>query len=94
MEGRLEGRAGCFHINATDGAISNKNFYAFIVQEETVIETLTGTANRNLLNDLNLSGKTLYAGAYVTVSDQTNITAITLTSGSVILYNFVNGTTS
>ena len=59
--------------------------YCFIVQEDTVI-TVFEVGGVNSLAAYGLSTP-LKAGAYITVPEQSTITAITLTSGSVIIYN-------
>jgi len=60
--------------------------YAFIAQEDTTITVFTvGTTDS--LAAYGLSGTTLKAGAYIVVPSGEAITAITLTNGSVIIYN-------
>jgi hypothetical protein len=40
-----------------------------------------------LLSDLGLSGVTLYSGIFISVANGKSISSITLTSGSVVMYN-------
>lgn len=72
------------------GANTGLYFSSFYVREDTVISVLTGTDENedaaNWLTSLGLSGKTLKQGDFFPVGENRLITAITLTSGSVILY--------
>ena len=68
------------------GAHTSLTGYSFIAQEDTVITTFTvGTTDS--LTAYGLSGTTLKAGAFVTVPRGDIITAITMSSGRVIIYN-------
>ena len=60
--------------------------YAFIAQEDTTI-TVFSVDGVDSLSDYGLSGATVKAGAYIVVPEGSAITAITLTAGSVIIYN-------
>ena len=67
------------------------NFSQIYIREATVIGTLTGTdlttgATSNLLTTLGISAVSLVAGELHVVPYGTKLSAITLTSGSVILY--------
>lgn len=72
------------------GANTGLNHTSFYVREDTVISVLSGTnelgATTNWLTELGLSGITLKQGDFYPVGLGDKITAITLTSGSVILY--------
>jgi hypothetical protein len=82
---RIAASKGCKVLTGT-GAHTSLGAYALIVQEDTVITTFTvGTTDS--LTAYGLSGTTLKAGAYITVPEQETITAITMSSGSVIIYN-------
>ncbi len=61
-----------------DTSIRKSNFYAFTVITDTIIASATGSSGPSII------GKTIPAGTsfYMTCSD------ITLTSGSLIAYNF------
>jgi len=91
---RLVGARGAFHVNSSDGAETG-NWFGFVVQEDTVITTLTlngtpeGYSSSNYLTQANLNGKTLKAGAFISAPKNSAIIAITLSSGSVICYNLV-----
>lgn len=87
---RIIGHNGCELISDTSAHTGLKRF-GFIVQEDTVVSALTGTKDDgtttiNLLSSIGLSGKTLKQGAFLPCPMEYTITAITLTSGSVILY--------
>lgn len=86
-QGRVSADNGCYLIDDTS-AYTGKNYYALIAQEDTVIATLSGEDNLgNSVNFLTLQNvDTLKSGALVTVPLGFKITAITLTSGSVICY--------
>lgn len=93
---RLSADGGAYHVSSADGAVTSKEFFGFTVLEDTVITVLTlnttptGFSSTNYLTQANLSGKTLKAGAYICAPNGTYITAITLSSGSVICHNFVS----
>ena len=93
---RLSADGGSYHVSNADGAVTGKQFFAFPVLEDTVCTVLTlnttptGYTSTNYLTQANLSGKTLKAGAYICAPNGTYITAITLSSGSVICHNFVS----
>ncbi len=68
------------------GAHTSLTGYAFIAQEDTVISVFT-VGVTDSLTAYGLSGTTLKAGGYIVVPTGSAITAITMTSGSVIIYN-------
>ena len=87
---RDTGTSGCRHVSSTDGQLSGLAWYAFVAQENT---TLTHLRVRNLggneinrMGDYGLTGKTLTAGAYISVPQGETISAITVASGSIIGY--------
>lgn len=81
---KLIGGRGCKVLGVA--AHTSLTGYAFIAQEDTVVTVFTvGTTDS--LAAYGLSGTTLKAGAYIVVPSGEAITAITLTSGSVIVYN-------
>ena len=92
---RLSANKGVFHVSSGDGAITAKKFFGFTVLEDTVITALTlntttdEVLSTNYLTEANLTGKTLKAGAFISCPEGTYITAITLSSGSVICYKFI-----
>ena len=87
FEGRLSGANGCLLIDDTS-AYTGKNFDTIIAQEDTIIALLSGTdSNGNAVNFLTTQNvDTVKANALILVPLGSTITAITLTSGSVICY--------
>jgi hypothetical protein len=69
----------------TTGAHSSLNGYAIIVQEDTVF-TAFEVDSSAALTDYGLFGTTCKAGAYITVPETSSITALTMSSGSCIIY--------
>tara|TARA_R110000751_G_scaffold86889_6_gene172625 strand:- start:1076 stop:1345 length:270 start_codon:yes stop_codon:yes gene_type:complete len=68
-------------------AIASLTGYSIIVQEDTVI-TLFKVNGSDATTAYGLgAGKTLKAGGFITVPSGDVITDITMTSGSVIIYN-------
>ena len=83
---KLTGSRGSKVLTSTAGAHASLTGYSIIVQEDTVITTFEVDGS-NALAAYGLSGTTLRAGAYIVVPTGDNITAITMSSGSVIIYN-------
>ena len=82
---KLIGTRGCKLLTGT-GALTGLKGYAFIAQEDTVLTTFE-VDGVDSLAAFGLSGATLKAGAYIVVPSGDAITAITMSSGSVIIYN-------
>ena len=82
---KLIGTRGCKVLTGT-GAHTSLTGYAFMAQEDTVLTTFEVDGVDNLAA-FGLSGATLKAGAYIVVPSGDAITAITMSSGSVIIYN-------
>lgn len=82
---KLIGTRGCKVLTGT-GAHTSLTGYAIIVQEDTVITTFE-VDGVDSLSAFGLSGATLKAGAYIVVPSGDAITAITMSSGSVVIYN-------
>lgn len=82
---KLIGTRGCKVLTGT-GAHTSLKGYAIIVQEDTVITTFE-VDGADALAAFGLSGTNLKAGAYIVVPSGDAITAITMSSGSVIIYN-------
>jgi hypothetical protein len=82
---KLIGSRGSKVLTGT-GAHTSLTGYAIIVQEDTVITTFE-VDGVDSLAAFGLSGSTLKAGAYIVVPSGDAITAITMSSGSVIIYN-------
>ena len=82
---KLIGTRGCKLLTGT-GAHTSLTGYAIIFQEDTVITTFE-VDGVDALADFGLTGATVKAGAYIVVPSGDAITAITMSSGSVIIYN-------
>ena len=80
---KLLGGRGCKVLGVA--AHASLKGYAFIAQEDTVVTVFT-VGSTDSLAAYGLS-TALKAGAYIVVPSGEVITAITLTSGSVIVYN-------
>jgi len=86
----IAGANGCELIADTD-ARTGERYSALVIQEDTVISTLTYSkewqgAGTDALADIGLSGKTLVKGAFITAGAGRYFTAVTLSSGSLIAY--------
>jgi hypothetical protein len=85
----LAGYTGCKLVSNTSA--NTGSFRGFVVNAACVVSALSGTdtggQTLNLLTQIGLSGVTLNQGIYIPVVDGTVITSITLTSGSVVMYN-------
>lgn len=92
MSLRLEGYNGCFVI-ADTSAYTSKQFEVLSIQEDTVIASMSGTDEDSnavdFATEFGTTGVTLKAGGLLTCPKGKIITAITLTSGSLIAYNKV-----
>lgn len=86
---RLGAHNGSLLIADTN-ARTSKTLYGFIAQEDTVVSVCTGTDEDGAAVDFvavqGLGSKTLKQGALIVAPANQTITAITLTSGSVIAY--------
>ena len=90
---QLAASNGSFLIADTN-ARTGRNNYAFYVREDTVVSVMTGVIlsdtgappNVDFKSTLGITGKTLKAGDLFIVPSGQRINAITLTSGSIIVY--------
>lgn len=91
---RIAGSAGCERLDSAGGAVSNKNWWAFIPDQDTVLGVLSGKdatgATENFLVTMALTGKTLKAGILYVVPANAKITTVTVTSGAIIGYKRPN----
>lgn len=81
---KIIGTGGCKFLGT--GGHTDLNGYAFIAQEDTEVSVFSVNGSDSL-SGYGLSGATLKAGAYISVPENSSITAITIDSGSVIIYN-------
>jgi len=91
MAQELEKLAGNNGSKLITGTSANTiNHTAFYVREDTVISVLTGVNDLGVATDfravIGITGATLKAGDYYCIPMNNKLTALTLTSGSVILY--------
>ena len=63
------------------------NWQGFVVNADAVVSAILDENGSSLLSDLGLSGVTLYSGIFISVPNGKYISSITLTSGSVVMYN-------
>lgn len=86
---RIAAAGGC-ELIADTTIRTGKDYFALIVQEDTVIERINGgvfpATNRDYVAEIGLSGKTLKQGALILVRDGERMINVKLTSGSVIAY--------
>lgn len=82
---KLIGTRGCKLLTGT-GAHTSLKGYAIIAQEDTAFSTFE-VDGVDALATFGLTGATVKAGAYIVVPSGDAITAITMTAGSVIIYN-------
>ena len=78
------GFTGCTVLSNTSAKTGC--FRGFVVNSDAVVSACLSGAT-NLMTPLGLTGVTLKQGIYISVSEDLVITSITLTSGSIVLYN-------
>ena len=59
----------------------------FVVNDDAVVSAILDENGASLMTSLGLSGVTLYSGIFISVPNGMAISSITLTSGSVVMYN-------
>ena len=79
------GFTGCKVISNTSA--NTGAFRGFIVNDDAVVSAILDSSSTSILAALGLSGVTLKSGAFISVADGDYISSITLTSGSIIVYN-------
>ena len=79
------GYTGCKVISNTSA--NTGEFRGFVVNDDAVVSAILDSSSTSILAALGLSGVTLKSGAFISVADGDYISSITLTSGSIILYN-------
>lgn len=80
----IAGFTGCKVISNTSA--NTGRWKAFVVNSDAVVSAISFNGT-SLLSELGLSGVTLKQGIFITVREEQAITSITLTSGSIVLYN-------
>jgi hypothetical protein len=81
----MAGFTGCKVVSNTSA--NTGAFRGFIVNADAVVSAILDKSGSSLLSSLGLSGVTLKQGIYIAVSEDNQISSITLTSGSVVMYN-------
>jgi hypothetical protein len=59
----------------------------FVVNDDAVVSAILDENGASLMTSLGLTGVTLYSGIFISVPNGMAISSITLTSGSVVMYN-------
>ena len=80
------GYTGCVVVSNTSA--NTGRFRGFVVNSSAVVSAILDEGSASLLSSLGLSGVTLNQGTYICVPDGKYISSITLTSGSVVMYNY------
>ena len=81
----MAGFTGCKVVSNTSP--NTGAFRGFVVNADAVVSAILDKSGASLLSSIALSGVTLKQGIYIPVSEDNYISSITLTSGSVIMYN-------
>jgi len=81
----MAGFTGCKVVSNTSA--NTGAFRGFIVNADAVVSAILDKSGASLLSSIGLSGVTLKQGIYIAVSEDNYISSITLTSGSVVMYN-------
>lgn len=81
----MAGFTGCKVVSNTSA--NTGAFRGFIVNSDAVVSAILDKSGASLLTTLGLSGVTLKQGTFIPVSEDNYISSITLTSGSVVMYN-------
>ena len=79
------GYTGCKLIANT--STTTGTFRGFIVNSDAVVSACLDKNGASLMTSLGLTGVTIRQGGYICVADGDYISSITLTSGSIIVYN-------
>jgi len=79
------GFTGCKVISNTSA--NTGAFRGFVVNDDAVVSAILDENGSSILSTLGLSGVTLRSGVYISVADGSYISSITLTSGSIVVYN-------
>ena len=81
----MAGFTGCKVVSNTSP--NTGSFRGFVVNADAVVAAILDKSGSSLLSSIALSGVTLKQGIYIAVSEDNYISSITLTSGSVVMYN-------
>lgn len=81
----MAGFTGCKVISNTSA--NTGRYRGFVVNSDAVVSAILDQNAASLLSSLGLGGVTLKQGIFITLPQDKIITSITLTSGSIVLYN-------
>ena len=81
----MAGFTGCKVISNTSP--NTGRFRGFVVNSDAVVSAILDQNATSLMTQLGLTGVTLKQGIFITLPQNQTITSITLTSGSIVLYN-------
>ena len=79
------GYTGCTIVSNTTAKTGR--FRGFVVNSTAVVSACLDKNGASLMTSIGLSGVSLKQGMFISMSDDNYISSITLTSGSIILYN-------
>jgi hypothetical protein len=79
------GYTGC-RVVSTTAAVTGR-FRGFVVNADCVVSALLDRTSTSMMTSMGLTGVTLRQGMFISLPDDNWISSITLTSGSIILYN-------
>ena len=81
----MAGFTGCKVISNTSP--NTGRFRGFVVNSDAVVSAILDQNATSLMTQLGLTGVTLKQGIFISLPQDKIITSITLTSGSIVLYN-------
>jgi hypothetical protein len=79
------GYTGCVVVANTSARTGR--FRGFVVNSDAVVSACVDRNGTSLMTSIGLTGVTLKQGIFIPVADDNWISSITLTSGSIVLYN-------
>ena len=85
LEQRMLGGNGCLYI---DTISTGNTFYAIVVNEDCVIESMVTVSGLDLTSQYDLITKTLKQGMLIPAFNGDPIASVTMISGSVIGYGY------
>lgn len=81
----IAGFTGC--KVASNTSANTGRWQGFVVNADAVVSAILDEGSSSLMTSIGLSGVTLKQGIFISVPEGKTITSITLTSGSVVMYN-------
>jgi len=81
----IAGFTGCKVVSNTSA--NTGRWQGFVVNADAVVSAILDEGSSSLMTSIGLSGVTLKQGIFISVPEGKTITSITLTSGSVVMYN-------